>query len=174
MKRFVVLGALMAAAVAAPASAAIVFDMHGTFSDGGTLTGTFTTNDALTQVTAIDLFSSSNGAFQGFNYNNISAIDSDMAPYNFRLTLSPEAGHTDQLQLVFSSALTASGAMIGGNAWEHQDFQNSGNRSLTGTVTEHLATGAVPEPATWTFMIGGLGLVGAVLRRRRSAAAAAV
>jgi hypothetical protein len=26
--------------------------------------------------------------------------------------------------------------------------------------------GAIPEPATWAMMIGGLGLVGASLRRR--------
>ncbi len=29
---------------------------------------------------------------------------------------------------------------------------------------------AVPEPATWTMMIGGLGLVGAMARRRKAAA----
>ena len=27
--------------------------------------------------------------------------------------------------------------------------------------------GAVPEPATWALMIGGFGMAGAVLRRRR-------
>ena len=32
------------------------------------------------------------------------------------------------------------------------------------------AGGAVPEPATWTMMIGGLGLVGAMARRRKAAA----
>jgi hypothetical protein len=38
------------------------------------------------------------------------------------------------------------------------------NVSLTGS-------GAVPEPATWTMMIGGFGLAGAALRRRRALAA---
>jgi hypothetical protein len=33
--------------------------------------------------------------------------------------------------------------------------------------------GGVPEPATWGLMIGGFGLAGAALRRRRTAAAAA-
>ena len=34
-------------------------------------------------------------------------------------------------------------------------------------------TGAVPEPATWAMMIGGFGLVGAGMRRRRMVASAA-
>jgi len=33
--------------------------------------------------------------------------------------------------------------------------------------------GGIPEPATWTMMIGGFGLAGAALRRRKLAAAAA-
>jgi hypothetical protein len=40
---------------------------------------------------------------------------------------------------------------------------------LTGAVTYD--SGAVPEPAAWALMIGGFGLAGATLRRRRSATA---
>jgi len=36
-----------------------------------------------------------------------------------------------------------------------------------------VTTGAVPEPAGWALMIGGFGLAGAALRRRRTAVAAA-
>lgn len=39
-----------------------------------------------------------------------------------------------------------------------------------GYVVEY--SGAVPEPATWALMIGGFGLMGASLRRRRTAGAA--
>ena len=34
-----------------------------------------------------------------------------------------------------------------------------------------LADSAVPEPATWAMMIGGFGLAGATLRRRKALAA---
>jgi hypothetical protein len=37
-----------------------------------------------------------------------------------------------------------------------------------------LFAGTVPEPASWAMMIGGMGLVGATLRRRRAASTAAV
>jgi len=38
---------------------------------------------------------------------------------------------------------------------------------------DNIAVAAVPEPATWALMIGGFGLAGATLRRRRVALAAA-
>lgn len=40
------------------------------------------------------------------------------------------------------------------------------------TLVHDNALGAVPEPATWALMIGGFGLAGAALRRRRSVVAA--
>ncbi len=39
-----------------------------------------------------------------------------------------------------------------------------------GAIVTRFNTGAVPEPGTWALMIGGFGLAGASLRRRRTAA----
>jgi hypothetical protein len=41
---------------------------------------------------------------------------------------------------------------------------NTGTASISGTIT--VAVAAVPEPATWAMMIGGVGFTGGALRRR--------
>ena len=38
-------------------------------------------------------------------------------------------------------------------------------------VSLNLVSGAVPEPASWAFMISGFGLVGVTMRRRNAAIA---
>jgi len=45
-------------------------------------------------------------------------------------------------------------------------FGAEGNLSIDNLQVTTAASAAVPEPATWAMMIGGLGLVGASLRRR--------
>lgn len=46
---------------------------------------------------------------------------------------------------------------------------NDIGQSTIGYVVEYSAAPGVPEPASWAMMIGGLGLVGASMRRRRAA-----
>ncbi|WP_293898682.1 PEPxxWA-CTERM sorting domain-containing protein [Phenylobacterium sp.] len=56
----------------------------------------------------------------------------------------------------------------GGAGWQGGDDESWGIDNF------HLAAigGAVPEPSTWALMIGGFGLAGVALRRRRAAVAA--
>jgi Bacterial pre-peptidase C-terminal domain/PEP-CTERM motif len=42
------------------------------------------------------------------------------------------------------------------------------------SVAQHALGGAVPEPATWAMMLAGFGLVGAAMRRRKTAGAIAL
>ncbi len=59
-------------------------------------------------------------------------------------------------------------------AGDRLDFVVNNNGSYYNDSTglsATFSTGGVPEPATWALMIGGFGLVGAALRRRRATAA---
>jgi hypothetical protein len=66
---------------------------------------------------------------------------------------------------------------VGGNgSYTGNDVANGGTKTgnaayqLLGTETRTSdTTGAVPEPASWAMMIAGFGLVGATMRRRRTA-----
>jgi len=53
------------------------------------------------------------------------------------------------------------------------DFSVSGAdfATISNTIFVNQGSGAVPEPATWGLMIGGFGLAGAMLRRRRAVVA---
>jgi hypothetical protein len=52
------------------------------------------------------------------------------------------------------------------------EWGDEGNRAdVTATFTQTINAG-VPEPASWALMIGGFGMAGAMLRRRRSGVAA--
>jgi hypothetical protein len=66
----------------------------------------------------------------------------------------------------FTLAFRAAGA-----GWQGGDDESFGldNIVITGTLAPE---NTVPEPATWALLIGGFGLAGASLRRRRAAAAA--
>lgn len=158
--------ALATSVVSSAANAAVVFNVSGTFNTGGTLTGTFTTNDAVTQVTGLNLISSANGSFQETIYSDLSTIDFQGLPNAFRLTITQSP--VKQLQLAFTTPLTTAGAAFGGNSFEAQQIIGAGNRLLTGTAARAVA--AVPEPATWAMMMVGFGMVGAASRYRRRGA----
>ncbi|MHB8286935.1 MAG: PEPxxWA-CTERM sorting domain-containing protein, partial [Caulobacteraceae bacterium] len=54
--------------------------------------------------------------------------------------------------------------VVGTTAVGATDSTISGTATFAKDVTS--VTSAAPEPATWLLMIGGIGMVGAVLRRR--------
>lgn len=72
--------------------------------------------------------------------------------------------------LPFLSLNFRRGSPTAANQLSALPFTQIGVAGLSFTVT-NLSSGAVPEPASWAMLIAGFGLVGAVMRRRRLAAA---
>lgn len=68
---------------------------------------------------------------------------------------------------VYSSSVTSGGA----NGYQENpggDFNFPGNQMALGVDLAYRVTGdAAPEPATWCLLLGGLGMMAAMIRRRR-------
>ena len=79
------------------------------------------------------------------------------ATYHFHFTITPTGNSTT----IGFQSLSNQG--IGDEGFGLDNVVINGDRAVAG---------AVPEPASWALMIGGLGLVGASLRRRRGLAPA--
>lgn len=59
-------------------------------------------------------------------------------------------------------------AFMGNTPGDHSAYIDNVQMVFTGG--NHIGVGAVPEPASWGLMVGGFGLVGAAMRRRKAAA----
>lgn len=68
------------------------------------------------------------------------------------------------MTLDFSAPLSSAGTTIAGG---FESIPFSLGRSVTGGAVIADATSAVPETATWSVMIVGMGAIGYALRRRR-------
>lgn len=165
------LSAVSAIAMATPASAAVVFSLDNVkLVDGGTLTGSFTTSDDLSVLEDFSITSAGGngwpyGVFTGTTYTMADAINPVF--WTSAQGISAKFAGGSQLNIFFSSALTAAGAMLDQTTSETQKL--AGSRWLTeGGVSAVAGAGGVPEPATWAMMIAGFGLVGAAMRRRKA------
>ena len=108
--RLVAAAALVLALGAVEARADHVFTLSGvTFDDGGTATGTFTTNDALTSLVSFDI-TTSPGTNIGFEYTPATAGSSSTS-LPFILVLDTPPALDNIIELTFTG-LTAAGAPI--------------------------------------------------------------
>ncbi len=94
-------------------------------------------------------------AFEG----NILALDS--------VTLNTSATILCGRAIALTAAVTMDTNTISNNCANGTDFGSHGFSGSGGS-----GGGAIPEPSAWALMLGGFGLAGAALRRRRTAVAA--
>ena len=77
----------------------------------------------------------------------------------------PEGSGTFSVALVSGQNYTMT---LGNNGNISSDGGLSGKAGARSFVDWNISYNAVPEPGTWALMIGGFGLAGALLRRRRA------
>lgn len=89
-------------------------------------------------------------------------------------TIDGFAGRGGSLVGRISGVYQQLGTSFSGPAWANGELElfywdiNNGDNSGTVTFEINNMLGVVPEPASWAFMILGMGAVGATLRRRRA------
>ena len=81
------------------------------------------------------------------------------------------AGTIPAMTFAHSASTLNLGLRASGVGWQGGTDESFGVDSVNITYNARQG-GAVPEPASWALMIGGFGLAGAALRRRRALAAA--
>ena len=164
MKRILLLVGMVFFLTAGHASATILYTFSGvTFAGGGTLTGTFTTNDAITALIGFDITTSA-GAGIGFHYTPATAGSSSTSLPFIIVLSTPTLDNI--LQVTFSGGLTALGApiLIGTFASFEQTTAPARRDILAGAA---IVGAVVPEPSTIALLgMGVLGLLASVRRRR--------
>jgi hypothetical protein len=126
-------------------------DLDGSNGQGGTLVKSLNLNSGVTYIASFDLAGNQRGAgpdnlILGFGSSAQSFALASNAPWaRYSITFNP----------------TASGAYT-------LSFQNGGGDNM-GAMLDNVSVAAVPEPETYALMLAGLGLLGFMARRRKSA-----
>lgn len=168
MQKLLLSAAVAAVCAAAPASAAVVFDLDNVvLVDGGTLVGSLTVSDDLNDLLDFSITSSSNGAFVGTTYTPTTATNISWNTAQGMDAQFYASTPLAQLSLFLVPSLTGSGAVLADSANEWQ--QTAGSRWVTSGELRPQGggdVGGIPEPATWALLIAGFGLIGASMRRK--------
>ncbi|THD65933.1 PEPxxWA-CTERM sorting domain-containing protein [Phenylobacterium sp.] len=132
----------------------------GFIDDGGTFTDVQPQNATITEITGIN----DSGTVVG-TANHQSFVDADGT---YTMLSLPGPGFDPNNNQGVNSINDA--GLIGGSYYSGNGFNYQYTAFIASPASE---TPPVPEPATWSLLIGGFALTGAALRRRRQASATA-
>ncbi|WP_010215553.1 PEPxxWA-CTERM sorting domain-containing protein [Sphingomonas sp. PAMC 26621] len=163
MKRIGYLFAMSAMAASAPATAtSIVWTLSGVeFSDGGTASGTFSIDSDTGAALGYDITTSAGTALCSYHYTDQDGfVFRDYFTKNSIMFFNPEV--TRYTVFTFLKPLTSGITNDISTAYSSYECRNCGDARF---VISGFATSSIPEPATWTLMLAGFGLVGFALRK---------
>jgi hypothetical protein len=174
--RLLAAAALALTTAAGEARANQTFSLSGVkFSDGGTATGSFTTNDAVTSLVTYNITTSPEPGF-GFNYTPATASSSPSRLPTMLALITPPVDNTPSRELILEfEFLTADVALIISPISAETGFTPGGS-SVQRSVVEGQIVGAgvgagpgVPGPSSLlTGGVASLAGLGAWARRRRA------
>lgn len=163
--------ALTLALMASPVRASVTFNVTGTFSDGGTLTGTFTTDDTLHTLIATSLtVAGGSSGIDSVIYNDASYFTAGPPSLPNGFYLYAPSSVNKGLTLFFTDPLTLSGATLTTSSSNFQQPVSTGvttTRTVTSGMVTNAGPTAVPEPASWALMLIGFAGVGVAFRRNQ-------
>jgi hypothetical protein len=165
--RLVAAAALVLALGAAQARADHVFTLSGvTFDDGGTATGTFTTDSALSNLVTYDI-TTSGGTLAGFEYTPATTISSSTSLPGILVFSTASLDHLIEITFISPGLTTTGASILVGQFDSFEQVPGGDHRQILagGSVIE----AGVPEPSSLvlagTAALAGLGLWA---RRRRA------
>lgn len=174
----VVLAIALAAASGLTQAAPITWTLSGvTFVDLSTASGSFSYDAAtqtyvswnITTTPTVNRFLNGNTSLLGATYTTNSLTNASTSYFQNPSSFGVKNLAGNSFGLNFSQPLTAAGGSVALLSFA-KGFEFAGFNSRSVTAGSVFAAAPVPEPETYALMVAGLGVLGAALRRKKTAA----